>query len=124
MIALIKKDQVSPVKLFTDWHKAGNWADANITKEKGCDPTQYSFDTVAGVKEMAFKILVRFNTCCPKCKSKTLNEGHWIRGWNDELNQACGDNGTRCFDCGHIQWEQSFKEYVRKLPVWCRAYND
>jgi hypothetical protein len=59
---------------------------------------------------------------CPMCNSKHLDDGYWIRGWNDLCSQACGDIGTRCFDCGHIEWKQSCEDYKAELPKWCRAY--
>ncbi len=61
---------------------------------------------------------------CIKCGSNKIDKGYWTRGWNEACSQACGDNGCRCFDCGHIHWNQSKEDYQSKLPKWCRAYND
>lgn len=62
---------------------------------------------------------------CEKCKSTTLHKSSgWTRGWNNLCEQATGDSGTRCFDCGHIKWDQSLEEYKSKLPEWCVAYED
>lgn len=69
-----------------------------------------------------WQYLVKCSRRCPKCKSKHLDDGYWIRGWNNLCEQACGDTGTRCFDCGHIEWEQTCEEYKAKLSKWCRAY--
>lgn len=51
---------------------------------------------------------------CKKCNSKHLNKSSYSRGWNNWLEQACGDTGVRCFDCGYIEWENPLKNI--KLP--------
>ncbi len=61
---------------------------------------------------------------CIKCKSKRIDRGYWIRGWNNLCSQACGDIGDRCFDCGDINWDKTLKEYKLKLPIWCDAYKN
>jgi len=65
-----------------------------------------------------------FKKRCTKCKSKNLTDGIWRRGWNELCQQATGDSGIRCYDCGHIVWKQNFEEYQKSLPKWCRAYKD
>lgn len=59
---------------------------------------------------------------CRNCGSSILNKSHWIRGWNNWCEQASGDSGTRCFDCGSIHWHQSLNDYKKALPNWCEAY--
>ena len=61
---------------------------------------------------------------CPKCASSNLKSGYWIRGWNNLCNQAAGDEGHRCYECGYIQWEKSYEEYVKILPHWCTPYKN
>ena len=41
MIAVIKKGNIIPVKLFKDYWKCGKWCDEFIKKNKGYDPQQY-----------------------------------------------------------------------------------
>jgi len=82
------------------------------------------FTITTGIKQLK-TLINETDDCsrrCPKCKSKHLNDGYWTRGWNDLCSQACGDTGIRCFDCCHIEWEQTLDEYKAKLPKWCRAY--
>lgn len=41
--------------------------------------------------------------CCPKCESMKFEKGYWTRGWNNNCNQAYGDHGKRCYNCGFIK---------------------
>lgn len=77
---------------------------------------------IKSVSPQFWQYLVRRSKRCKNCNSKHLNYGHWIRGWNDLCEQACGDYGTRCFDCGNIEWDKTCEEYKAILPKWCRAY--
>lgn len=69
-----------------------------------------------------WQYLVRRSKRCEKCNSKHLVKGYWVRGWNNLCEQACGDEGERCFDCGNIVWEKSCEQYKAILPHWCKAY--
>lgn len=62
---------------------------------------------------------------CPECGSSDLTwASNWIRGYNDLCNQATGCCGTRCFDCGLIQWDQDYEEWTSGLPSWITPYPD
>lgn len=62
---------------------------------------------------------------CEKCGSKDLRySSSWVRGWNYHCEQAIGDKGTRCYDCGNIVWEKSYEQFKNSQPKWCKAYKD
>lgn len=61
---------------------------------------------------------------CGKCNSLKMKPGYYSRGWNNLCEQACGDHGYLCDRCLKITWKQTLEEYKKKLPYWCRAYND
>ena len=65
-----------------------------------------------------------FGRKCPKCGQRSLDSNHshfWSRGRNHLCEQACGDAGWRCYECGYIEWDQTLEEYKRSLPSWCEA---
>jgi hypothetical protein len=62
---------------------------------------------------------------CPECGSRHLNHHHgWIRGYNELCKQAAGAPGKRCYDCGHVIWDDTYEEYVSSLPDWVRPFPD
>jgi len=71
-----------------------------------------------------FKIFSKWvhKKICPKCRSLLMQRGYYIRGWNDLCDQATGDFGYRCYDCGYIEWNKTCGEYKKELPHWCHAY--
>lgn len=57
---------------------------------------------------------------CEKCSSEKMHHSHnWSRGWNAHCQQAYGDSGYRCYDCGHIHWDVSHEEHLKRKPEWC-----
>ena len=65
-----------------------------------------------------------FGEVCEKCGTRALHRGYWTRGHNHMCEQATGDDGTRCFECGDIVWDRTFEEYKKALPRWCEAHED
>lgn len=60
---------------------------------------------------------------CPKCGRMSLEHSHsWIGGWNNLCEQAAARSGRRCFDCGHMVWDQTDEEYKENLKDWCTPY--
>jgi hypothetical protein len=61
---------------------------------------------------------------CEKCGSKNVGNTYsgYTRGYNELCQQACGDIGAYCNNCGHITFVQSLEDYKKSLPKWCRAY--
>ena len=62
---------------------------------------------------------------CERCGSKKVGKTYYFlysRGWNDLCNQAIGDTGAYCNNCGWVTFVNTLDEYVKKLPKWCRAY--
>lgn len=41
VIAVVKKGNIIPIRIFTDWYKCGKWCDKVVNKRNGFDPTQY-----------------------------------------------------------------------------------
>ena len=63
---------------------------------------------------------------CEKCNSKKVGRTWYYaytRGWNDLCNQAVGDTGAYCNDCGHITFVRSLEDFKKSLPNWCRAFS-
>lgn len=67
--------------------------------------------------------LVNGQIICPKCLRMQMRRGYYTRGWNNLCDQATGDNGYRCYNCGHMVWDHTLEEYKERLPKWCKAYN-
>lgn len=63
---------------------------------------------------------------CKNCNTygQLQYDNRWVRGWNNLCNQAIGDWGKRCYNCGEIYWDRPIEEYRSILPDWCRAYED
>jgi hypothetical protein len=62
---------------------------------------------------------------CEKCGSKNVGKTWYYayaRGWNDLCNQAVGDTGAYCNNCGHITFVRSLEDFKKSLPNWCREY--
>ena len=61
---------------------------------------------------------------CPECGSWfSMQDGSsWIGGYNNLCKQATSRTGERCYECGHMEWKQTDKEYTDSLPEWCEAY--
>ena len=59
---------------------------------------------------------------CLKCLSFRQDHSYWHRGYNSLCQQADGDYGTRCYDCGNIVWDQSKEDYDKNSPDWCGSY--
>ena len=62
---------------------------------------------------------------CERCGSKNVGETWsyaYIRGWNDLCDQAVGDTGAYCNNCGWITFVRSLDDFKKSLPSWCRAY--
>lgn len=60
MIAVTKKGNIIPVKIFDDWWKCGKWCDEFIKRDKGCDPTQYEVNKVEGFKKYLYALFFNF----------------------------------------------------------------
>ena len=77
------------------------------------------------MKNLLNKILDYFlGEACPECGSRHLDHGQWIRGYNELCRQAAGAPGKRCYDCGHIIWDDTYEEYISYQPDWIRTYPD
>lgn len=50
---------------------------------------------------------------CKKCHSRNLLHDVYTSGWNNRCNQASGDEGDMCRDCGHVDFRYSFT--IRQL---------
>jgi hypothetical protein len=61
---------------------------------------------------------------CEKCGSKNVGNTYsgYTRGYNELCQQACGDTGAYCNNCGHITFVRSLEDFKKSLPNWCRAY--
>jgi hypothetical protein len=72
------------------------------------------------MKKVIDSILLKlFGSKCPNCGKRELERGHYIRGWNDWCEQACGDRGQYCNSCGKVHFDRSDDEYLQILPYWC-----
>jgi hypothetical protein len=60
-----------------------------------------------------------FGIKCPECSARKLQSGHYVRGWNNWCEQACGDNGNFCYGCGKVSFKRTDAEYLEILPYWC-----
>lgn len=71
--------------------------------------------------------VMRSTVCrCEKCNSKKVGRTWYYtytRGWNDLCNQAVGDTGAYCNNCGHITFIRSLEDFKKSLPNWCRAFS-
>jgi hypothetical protein len=62
---------------------------------------------------------------CKKCGSKLLHHGYWSRAYNSLCQQAAGDKGVRCYDCGDIVWEEpNFDKWISEMPEWIVPYKN
>jgi hypothetical protein len=61
---------------------------------------------------------------CKHCGSWDVDKPHsgYTRGWNNLCEQATGDRGAYCNNCGQINWDQSLEDYKKSLPDWCKAF--
>lgn len=59
---------------------------------------------------------------CEMCGSWNMERGWWSRGRNNWLEQAYGDAGSFCQQCGHITFDTPDAEHVARLPHWCTPY--
>jgi hypothetical protein len=56
MLAVAKKGDLFPTKVFTDWWKCGKWMDENLIKVKGVDPQQYAVYCIRGFCKTLYRI--------------------------------------------------------------------
>lgn len=78
------------------------------------------------VKRLLDRIVVRlFGHKCGHCGSRDTEYSsyRWARGWNNLCEQAYGDAGTYCHQCGRITWDTTLEEHMKTLPQWCKPYN-
>lgn len=59
---------------------------------------------------------------CPHCNSFKTKYGFWTRGWNNFCEQAYGDFGTSCTNCGHVDWNVPLEKHLKTLPAWCTPH--
>lgn len=69
------------------------------------------------------KFFIKLFKICPRCNSwfSMEHSGFWIGGYNELCNQATSRSGSRCYECGFIEWDQSCEEYKKSLPHWCKS---
>ena len=61
---------------------------------------------------------------CMRCTGKNVGNthGNYSRGYNTLCQQASGDKGAYCNDCGYITFITSFEDYKKTLPSWVTPY--
>lgn len=63
-----------------------------------------------------FKWLFKPKQKCTNCGSTGLVTGYWSRGHDSLFGGAIGGRGTRCYDCGHIVFDQDKEAFEKTLP--------
>lgn len=56
---------------------------------------------------------------CTNCGSMRTSGGHYSRAWNALCDQAAGEHGYYCSDCGNIDFDTpDFSEWMNNQPSW------